>query len=182
MMKMGRALWNWPSFLLGGVCVGVVVFALCVMYLPPEIERVEVRVPVETLKVVRVEVVRETQIVVTHVQEVPVDRVVYQNIVTKRWDSIEQFTDWYWKQGFTALGGVGCRPATCVDYAVWVAEKALAQGYPVSCQMTDFNGYIAGYKVSGAWHMGCMVIAGDDLYWVGPNPEEFKFIRIGKAY
>ena len=114
------------------------------------------------------------------IKEVPVDKVVYQNIYSRRWESVEQFENWYQAQNFTILlpNGGDLDTADCDDYALWLAEKALEQGYLVSVCLVDDRGVVYGVYVHEAYHMGCLVVIGNGIYYVESDPMEHKVIKI----
>jgi hypothetical protein len=67
---------------------------------------------------------------ITHIEYTIVDRIadtdniVYRDIYTRQWESVEQFTAWYDSQNFTLLFNPAPR-SDCDDYAQWVQERAL---------------------------------------------------------
>lgn len=134
-----------------------------------------VTVPSEKVieKPVYVDRVVEVEKIVEEVVEVVV--IKHRDISVRQWEDLEQFKEWV-QANLVSLTPMGNYKLDCDDYAMRLQEKALAQGYPLSCHLV-VNGHILGKKVSdGYLHMGNLVIIGNDIYYVEPQPDDFKIV------
>ena len=107
-------------------------------------------------------------------------RNIYRNIYSRQWESIEQFTDWYYAQNFTALFPSGAYIADCDDYAEWVQTKALEQGYSISIALTWHGKLYNNKKVTNEYkpgqpgHVGNMVEIQGVYYYFEPAIDRFN--------
>ncbi len=109
------------------------------------------------------------------------ERVVYRDIYTRQWESVEQFKDWYYSQNFTLLMPSGANTIDCDDYATWVQDRAMRQGYPVS-EALAWQHYYGGVYVTvmPGLHDGCLVLIGNIYYYFEPEIDKFKMVEICK--
>jgi hypothetical protein len=128
----------------------------------------------------------EPQIVtinVTEIREVEVVKetvsIVYQNRLPQDWESIEQFIDWYYSQGFTLLFPSGAYTVDCDDYAEWVNREALKQSYHISDALT-WNGMYYNKRVTNNYtsqipgHVGNLVLIQGAYYYFEPMIKDFN--------
>ena len=110
-----------------------------------------------------------------------IERVVYRDIYTRQWESVEQFKDWYYSQNFTLLMPSGASTVDCDDYATWVQDRAMRQGYPVS-EALAWQHYYSGVYVTEKTgrHDGCLVLIGNTYWWFEPQVDEFQMVEICK--
>jgi len=139
--------------------------------LPPEIivETVFINKPV--YKIVERVIIEE--------KEVEVEVVVYKNIRARNWESVEQFEQWYEDLDFRVLLPSGAYTVDCNDYSERLQRKALQQGYSISEAMAKNHLYAGVWvtKINGL-HAGCMVLIGNDYYWVEPQPGIFSIKQL----
>ena len=103
--------------------------------------------------------------------------VVYRNIPLHKWESLEQFEGWY-ESKLTHLLPSSSYKVDCDDYAERMQLKALVEGYPLSSHLV-INGYILDKKITDEkLHMGNLVMIGNDIYYVEPQPEHFKIVWV----
>ena len=128
----------------------------------------------------------EPQIVTVNVTEIreievvkEVEKIVYHHRSPQEWESIEQFTEWYYSQGFTLLFPSGAYVVDCDDYAEWVNREALKQSYHISDALTWYSMYY-NKKVTDKYtsqepgHAGNLVLIQGIYYYFEPNIKDFK--------
>lgn len=115
-------------------------------------------------------------------QNVTVLKTVYCNISVKRWESVEQFEEWYGTQGFRLLFPSGVYKVDCDDYSRRAQETALEQGLPISEAIAK-DGYYCGVRVTDfrGYHAGCLVRIGNIYYWFEPQEKEVQLVEIINA-
>lgn len=155
--------------------MGFVVYAL---FVPPKVETVYLDRPV-TFEVIR-EVPKVSTMTIVVEKDTPVEKIVYQNLCYRQWESLQQFLDWYEARNFTVLipNGDSLQTADCDNYAEWVAQEALEQGYLVSLALVDGQGKIYGIPVATPYHMGNLVVVGNEVFYVEPQPWQFRAVKI----
>ncbi len=118
-------------------------------------------------------------IVVVKEKLVPVEVPVYRNILPRQWGSVDEFVEWWEAQEFKVLWNIDPENNDCDDYSDGLQMEALKQGYSVS-QALALGGKYYGVVVvdNPTDHAGNMVLIGNTYYWVEPNPDEFKIIKI----
>ena len=118
---------------------------------------------------------------ITVTKEVPTETTVYRNIYPRSWSSVAKFKAWYEEQDFRVFFTAKREDGDCDDYAKDLQIEALKQGYPIS-QALAKSGYYYGVKVldKRVNHAGNLVLIGEVYWWVEPNPEEFKVVKICK--
>ena len=132
----------------------------------------------EVIREVPVEVIREVYVTVETeiIKEVP----VYEaNKWAREFESVGQFEDWYWEQGFTLLMPSSTYEVDCDDYAYQVQRAAVQQGYMLSVALVE-HGRFYSVKVTNipGGHMGNLVIINGIIYYVEPKPDEFDVVKI----
>jgi len=137
--------------------------------LPPEVvvETVYVDRPVE--KIVERVIIEEKEVEV----------ITYRNIYARKWESVEQFEQWYEDLDFRVLMPSGVYTVDCDDYSERLQRMALQQGYPVSEAMAK-NHLYAGVWVTkiNKLHAGNLILIGNDYYWVEPQPDMFNIKQL----
>lgn len=160
--------------------VGLVVGGIIVDSLSkPVTEYVEV--PVEVIKEVEVERI----VIKTVYQEVPLIKEVevvkevikHQDIYDRQWESVKQFTDWYYTQDFKALFPSSDYKVDCDDYAERLQIYALRQGYPVSVALSN-DGTYYGVKVTEKNHAANLVEINGVYYFVDMRPGVFGITKV----
>jgi len=110
---------------------------------------------------------------------VEVEKVVYRNRLPQEWESVEQFENWYYSQGFTLLMTSGAYTVDCDDYAEWVNREALKQSYHISDALT-WNGMYYNKKVTNKYkpeqpgHVGGLVLIQGTYYYFEPMIKDFN--------
>lgn len=112
------------------------------------------------------------------IQEVSVEKIVYQESSHKEWESIEQFVEWYHQLRIMLFSN------DCNAIASFIIDTAEQYGYSVSYALA-LNGYYYGVRVTSAssgipsGHAGCLIRTMDGTYyWFEPNPEKFEVIKV----
>jgi hypothetical protein len=125
------------------------------------------------------EIITVTNTIVKEIEKpVEVEKVVYRNRLPQEWESVEQFEDWYYSQGFTILFNPSPRN-DCDDYAEWVNREALKQSYHISDALT-WNGMYYNKKVTNNYkprepgHAGNLVLIQGTYYYFEPKIDEFN--------
>lgn len=117
-----------------------------------------------------IEVIRE--VIVT--QNVTTEKIVYTNISTRQWESVEQCEAWI-KDHLINLWIVGDKLANCNDYSRIMQDTAMQEGYPISQALTWdtlYYGKTVNHINNG--HAGNMVLINGVYYWFDPNPEYYR--------
>ena len=113
-------------------------------------------------QIIRIETVRET--------------VVYQSL--KEFPSKEALDAWC-RENIAVLMCDDATQADCDDYAEYLQRKAVEDGYLLSvCPVMD--GMVYGAKVTdipGA-HMGNMAMVGNEIYYIEPQPGEYRTLFV----
>jgi len=137
--------------------------------LPPEVVVETIYIDKPVYKVVEKVIIEEKEVEV----------IIYRNIYARKWESVEQFEQWYGDLDFRVLLPSSVYTVDCDDYSERLQRLALQQGYPVSEAMAK-NRLYAGVWVTKApgIHAGCMVLIGNDYYWVEPQPDMFNIKRL----
>ena len=108
------------------------------------------------------------------------EKIVYKHITDKRWETVNEFIEWYHAQNFYPLIQVGDTVTDCDDYAERLQIVALRQGYPVSVALARKGIYYGKQFTSSSIeaHAANMVEIGGVYYWVEPEPDKFYVRRI----
>lgn len=105
------------------------------------------------------------------------EKIIYEPIYSRQWQTIDEFKSWCATENFTYLWYVGDQLANCVSYATRLQVMALEQGYSVSTALAR-GGYYYGVKVCEGNHAGNLVLIGNTYYWVEPQPDKFELIKL----
>lgn len=109
--------------------------------------------------------------------EKEVEKVVYQSIYPRLFESVEQFRAWYEDNKPGILINADPKRNDCDDYAEYLQRRALRQGYLLSSQLVE-DGKLYGVKVSeDGYHMGNLPMTKDAIYYVEPHPKKFAIIQ-----
>ena len=90
----------------------------------------------------------------------------------------EEFIAWYETVNLDLPDGYGF---DCDDYAHRLQTAALAQGYALSIALVRTDGRYFGTTVRTPMedsHAGCLVLIGNDYWYVEPQPAGFKMVDI----
>lgn len=139
--------------------------------LPPEVIVETVFIDKPVYKIVERVILEE--------KEVEVEVVIYKNIRARKWESVEQFEQWYEDLDFRVLMPSTAYTVDCDDYSERLQRLALQQGYPVSEAMAKNHLYAGVWvtKINGL-HAGNLVMIGNDYYWVEPQPDMFNIKQL----
>jgi len=114
----------------------------------------------------------------TIIKEVEVEKVVYEKRTDWRFfETLPEFTTWLEGKLIYLMP-----PADCDDYAQNLQLEAYKDGYIISAQLVDKDGYLFGKKVidgTGAHDM-IRVNIGNEIYVVEPQSDTFRIIWIGE--
>lgn len=122
------------------------------------------------------DIIETTRIVeVEKMVEVEKEVIVYRDRTDFRFfETLPEFTAWLEGKLHYKFS-----PADCDDYAQSLQIAAYRKGYIISAQLVD-NGNINGKIVSDnkEFHDGIRVNIGNEIYYVEPNPDGFRIIKI----
>jgi len=109
--------------------------------------------------------------------EVKEEVIIYRNLYSRDWASVEEFKGWYEAQDFRILFPSGAYTVDCDDYAVRLQREALKQGYSVSQALVLRGKYYEVKVTKGrAGHAGNLVLIDNSYYYVEPHPERFSMV------
>jgi len=153
--------------------LGLILVTGCTKYVTVE-KTVEIPVTVE--KIVTQNVTVEVPKIVT--QNITIEKIVYQAIYIKEWESLDQLTEWC-NEHITYIFSVGGKEADCDDYSLYLQREAYTDGYLISCQLV-LNGYLNNVKVTNETgsHMGCIAFIDNGIYYIEPNPEDYHITYV----
>jgi len=169
----------------------LVIFTLALTGCAPRVERVEVpyvvdRTVVEVVKVPEPYVVEKVVIEVVTVNQT-IEKEIIKEVIKYRdrtdwryFESLTEFTAWVDDKLVVLFPINGdTKTADCDDYAERLQREAYKDGYFISVQIVE-TGRIMGKVVSDneGLHMGNLVMIGNGVYYVEPQPEKFRIIRI----
>jgi len=124
----------------------------------------------------RPEIIESTRIVeIDKIVEVEKEVIVYRDRTDfKFFETLPEFTTWLDGKLVYLLP-----PADCDDYARHLQVEAYREGYIISAQLVD-NGNINGTIVSDKkeFHDGIRVNIGNEIYYVEPQLDAFRIIKI----
>lgn len=137
-------------------------------------------VPVEIIVREPYPVTQEVLVYVDRVKEVEVEKEIvrWRNIYPRAFESLEHFKEWYKAQEFHPMLPSPAYTVDCDDYAERVQWTALQQGYSVSLHL----GPLAYWYPTETYksHMFNMVIIGNDMYFLEPEPGRFRIWKVGE--
>jgi len=125
-------------------------------------------------------VIQKVPVYVDRVKEVEVEKEVirWRNIYPREFESLEHFKGWYKEQEFHPILPSPAYEVDCDDYAERVQWVALQQGYSVSCHLGPTVYWRPPESYKG--HLFNMVIIGNDIYYLEPEPGRFKVWKVGE--
>lgn len=117
-------------------------------------------------------------VTVTVTEKVPVEVIVRRNIPARDFASAAAFKEWYGTLDLKALFPASDNE-TDSYYAAALQKAALERGYSVSQALTR-DGEYCGVKVADekGEHVGNLVLIKGVYYYVEPDPEKFKIIKL----
>jgi len=136
-----------------------------------------VEVPVEVIKYR--DIVQEVPVEIEVAVEVPVEveKVVYKHRDYRNFESLSEFTEW--ADGKIAVYIVTGKEIDCDDYAMRLQRLAADDGYLISCQIV-YNGKVYNQIVSDSktLHMGNLIVVSNNIYYVEPQPIDYRIVRL----
>jgi len=112
------------------------------------------------------------------VEEVEVEVPVYVNNQWREFESPAILMSWV-KEHLAYLWIVGDQVADCDDYALRLQLEAYKDGYFLSVQLIQ-DGMLNGKNVSNylQLHMGNLVMIGNEIYFIEPQPNYFRVVFV----
>jgi hypothetical protein len=124
-------------------------------------------------------IVREVEVVKEIPVEVEVEKIVYrQHTGWREFENLAEFSDWV-KDKLERLWVVGDKLADCDDFAIRLQREGYKDGYLISSQLV-WNGKLFDKNVSNFKkpHMGNLIIIGNRIYFVEPQPDYFRIVFV----
>lgn len=114
----------------------------------------------------------------TIVKQVDVAAPVYVNNQWQEFPDLATLTQWA-NDHLVNLWFVGDTVADCDDYAARLQLEAYKDGYIMSVQLVQ-DGKLFGKNISNYTeaHMGNLVMVGNDIYFVEPQPKYFRVVFV----
>ena len=161
-------------------------FIGCNLPRQPVIKEVRVEIPVEVAaepvyidRVVEKPILYEVKVpeifTVNITREIEIEKIVYRDRTDWQFfETLSEFTEWLEGKLVYLLP-----PADCDDYARHLQIEAYRSGYILSAQLVD-NGNINGKIVSDNknFHDGIRVDIGNEIYYVEPQLDAFRIIKL----
>uniref|UniRef100_A0A6M3IVD8 Uncharacterized protein n=1 Tax=viral metagenome TaxID=1070528 RepID=A0A6M3IVD8_9ZZZZ len=174
---MRRILLLIPLVLLAGCTPEVNVVEVPQPYPVVEYRTVEVEKPIYIDRWHEPEIVTVNNTIIKEViKEVEITRVI--NNSWREFESLSEFTAWV-DGKLTYLMPSSSYTVDCDDYALRLQQEAYKDGYFLSVQLV-LDGYLWGKRVTNNTepHMGNLVVIGNEVFFIEPQPDDYRVIKI----